>query len=106
MFFRMKMLLRLSILFGVLVALGAVGYRPAAKYWAKRNRPVWRTATVEQGNIVAVVNSTGTVKPKIEVTVGSVVSGPIQELYCEFNQEVKKGDLLARIDPRLYLASV
>jgi HlyD family secretion protein len=38
--------------------------------------------------------------------VGSFVSGPIQELYCEFNQEVKKGDLLARIDPRIYQASV
>jgi HlyD family secretion protein len=106
MFFRMKMLLRLSILFGVLIALGAAGYRPAAKYWAKRNRPIWRTAKVEQGNIVAVVNSTGTVKPKIEVTVGSFVSGPIQELYCEFNQEVKKGDLLAKLDPLIYKASV
>jgi HlyD family secretion protein len=106
MFFRMKMLLRLSILLGVLVALGAAGYRPAAKYWAKRNRPIWRTATVEQGNIVAVVNSTGTVKPKIEVTVGSFVSGPVQELYCEFNQEVKKGDLLAKIDPQICKAAV
>ena len=44
-----------------------------------------------KGNIVAVVNSTGTVKPKVEVSVGSFISGPILELYCEFNQEVKKG---------------
>ena len=106
MFVRMKTLLRLSILFGVLVAVGAAGYRPAANYWAKRNRPIWRTAKVEQGNLVAVVNSTGTVKPKIEVTVGSFVSGPIQELYCEFNQEVKKGDLLAKIDPLICKAAV
>ena len=102
----MKTLLRLSILFGVLVAVGAASYRPAANYWAKRNRPIWRTAKVEQGNLVAVVNSTGTVKPKIEVTVGSFVSGPIQELYCEFNQEVKKGDLLAKIDPLICKAAV
>ncbi|HET6324965.1 MAG TPA: efflux RND transporter periplasmic adaptor subunit [Planctomycetaceae bacterium] len=102
----MKTLVRLFILFGVLAALGAVAYRPTAKYLAKRNRPIWRTAKVEQGSIIAVVNSTGTVKPKIEVTVGSFVSGPIQELYCEFNQEVKKGDLLAKIDPQLYTASV
>jgi HlyD family secretion protein len=106
MFFFMKTLVRLSILLGVLVAIGAAAYRPATSYWAKRNRPVWRTAAVEQGNLVAVVNSTGTVKPKIEVTVGSVVSGPIQELYCEFNQEVKKGDLLAKIDPQIYKAAV
>src|ERR1700733_2441818 len=106
MLIRMKMLLRLLVLLGVLTAIGAVAYRPAANYWAKRNRPIWRTAKVEQGNIIAVVNSTGTVKPKIEVTVGSFVSGPVQELYCEFNQEVKKGDLLAKIDPQICKAAV
>src|ERR1700733_12551150 len=106
MLIRMKMLLRLLVLLGVLTAIGAVAYRPAANYWAKRNRPIWRTAKVEQGNIIAVVNSTGTVKPKIEVTVGSFVSGPVQELYCEFNQELKKGDLLAKIDPQIYKAAV
>ena len=106
MLIRMKMLVRLLVLLGVLTAVGAVAYRPAANYWAKRNRPIWRTAKVEQGNIIAVVNSTGTVKPKIEVTVGSFVSGPVQELYCEFNQEVKKGDLLAKIDPQICKAAV
>jgi HlyD family secretion protein len=106
MLIRMKTLLRLLVLLGVLTAVGAVAYRPAANYWAKRNRPIWRTAKVEQGNIIAVVNSTGTVKPKIEVTVGSFVSGPVQELYCEFNQEVKKGDLLAKIDPQICKAAV
>jgi HlyD family secretion protein len=34
------------------------------------------------------------------------VSGPVQELYCEFNQEVKKGDLLAKIDPQICKAAV
>ncbi len=102
----MKTLVRLLVLVGIVTALGAMTYLPAANYWAKRNRPIWRTAKVEHGNIVAVVNSTGTVKPKIEVTVGSAVSGPIQELYCEFNQEVKKGDLLAKIDPQIYKAAV
>jgi HlyD family secretion protein len=102
----MKTLIRVLVLVVIVVALGAMTYRPAANYWAHRNRPIWRTAPVEQGNIVAVVNSTGTVKPKIQVTIGSYVSGPIQELYCEFNQEVKKGDLLAKIDPRICQASV
>jgi HlyD family secretion protein len=90
----------------VVGGLGSAAYRPALNYWTNRNRIVWRTAKIEQGNIVAVVNSTGTVKPKVEVTIGSFISGPILELYCEFNQEVKKGDLLAKIDPRLYQASV
>jgi HlyD family secretion protein len=90
----------------VLAGLGTTAYGPAMDYWAKRNAPVWRTAKVDQGELVAVVNSTGTVKPKLQVMVGSFVSGPILELYCEFNQEVKKGDLLATIDPRIYEANV
>jgi HlyD family secretion protein len=90
----------------VVGGLGSAAYRPAMNYWAAHNRTLWRTAKVEKGNVVAVVNSTGTVKPKIEVSVGSFISGPILELFCEFNQEVKKGDLLAKIDPRLYQASV
>jgi HlyD family secretion protein len=102
----MRMISTLVVSLVVVGGLGSAAYRPAMNYWAARNRIVWRTAKVEQGNIVAVVNSTGTVKPKVEVTIGSFISGPILELYCEFNQEVKKGDLLAKIDPRLYQASV
>ncbi len=102
----MRTIFRLVVSLLVVTGLGAAAYRPAMDYWTKRNRTVWRTTRIEQGNIVAVVNSTGTVKPKVEVTIGSFISGPILELYCEFNQEVKKGDLLAKIDPRLYLASV
>lgn len=85
---------------------GVAAYRPAMTYWANRNKITWKTAAVEQGKMVAVVNSTGTVKPKQEVIIGSFVSGPVKELHGEFNQEVKKGDLLARIDPRLFEAAV
>ncbi|MDB5386368.1 MAG: RND-type efflux transporter, rane-fusion protein, partial [Planctomycetaceae bacterium] len=74
-------------------------------YWAQRNKPNWRTAAVADGSLISVVNSTGNVKPKLQVSIGSFVSGPILELYCEFNQEVKKGDLLAKIDPRIYQAN-
>ncbi len=56
--------------------------------------------------MVSVVNSTGTVKPKLQVSVGSFVSGPITELHVEFNQEVKKDEMLAKIDPRIYDAAV
>jgi len=98
----------LALLLGlvVLTGLGTTAYGPAMEYWAKQNQPAWRTARVEQGDLVAVVNSTGTVKPKLQVVIGSFVSGPIQELFCEFNQEVKKGELLARIDPRIYESNV
>ncbi len=42
----------------------------------------------------------------LSVKIGSFVSGPIEKLHVDFNQEVKKGDLLAEIDPRIYDAAV
>jgi HlyD family secretion protein len=89
----------------LLGAIGAASYQPAIKYLAQRNKPNWRTAPTAQGALVSAVNSTGKLKPKLQVSIGSFVSGPILELYCEFNQEVKKGDLLAKIDPQLYKAN-
>lgn len=98
--------LKIALGIGLLAGLGFAGYRPAADYWAKRNLPKWRTSSVEEGSIIAVVNSTGSVKPKLQVAIGSFVSGPILELFCEFNQEVKKGELLATIDPKIYASAV
>lgn len=102
----MRFCVKLLIVIAVLGGAGFAAYKPTMDYLAKRNRPVWRAAKVEQGSIVSVVNSTGTVKPKLKVAIGSFVSGPILKLYCEFNQEVKEGDLLAKIDPRIYQAGV
>ena len=102
----MRTLVKLLIVLAVLAGIGYAAYKPTMDYIAKRNRPIWRTATVEQGRIVSVVNSTGAVKPRLKVAIGSFVSGPILKLHCEFNQEVKEGELLAKIDPRIYLANV
>lgn len=105
-FGRMIRWLILFSLLGGVVAGGILGYRPAVKYWEERNRQHFRTSEVTEGEIVAVVNSTGTVKPVLQVTIGSFVSGPIEELFVEFNQQVEKGEVLATIDPRLYAANV
>ncbi|MBC8113416.1 MAG: biotin/lipoyl-binding protein, partial [Candidatus Saccharimonas sp.] len=102
----MRTSVKLLIAVAILAGVGFAAYKPTMDYLAKRNRPVWRTASVEQGKIISVVNSTGTVKPKLRVAIGSFVSGPILELHCDFNQEVKQGDLLAKIDPRIYKANV
>ncbi|MFO1006276.1 MAG: efflux RND transporter periplasmic adaptor subunit [Planctomycetaceae bacterium] len=102
----MRTLLKFLIVLAVIGGVGYAAYWPVSRYLAERNKIVWRTAKVEEGTIIAVVNSTGTIKPKLQVTVGSFVSGPITELHCEFNQEVKKDDLLAKIDPRIYKANV
>jgi HlyD family secretion protein len=91
----------------LLLILAGVGYGlsdSVKKYLAARNKVEYRTAEVTRGEIVAVVNVTGKVKPVETIVVGSFVSGPIAEMPVNFNMTVKKGDLLARIDPRLYQA--
>src|SRR5262245_23894947 len=87
---------------------GAIGASagPAMSYLRQRTAPHYLTAQVSRGRVEAVVNSTGTVKPVRSVSIGAFVSGPIAEVYVDFNSVVKEGDLLARIDPRLLSAAV
>jgi HlyD family secretion protein len=100
----MRKFVKFVIVLLVLGGIGAAAYRPAMDYWRQRNRPQWRTDQVVRGDLVAVVNATGQVRPVLSVQVGAFVSGPIVELPAKFNQEVKEGDLLARIDPAIYSA--
>jgi HlyD family secretion protein len=64
------------------------------------------TAPVERGDLTARVTATGTVSALVTVQVGSQVSGRIQELFADFNTPVKKGQIIARIDPRLFRSEV
>src|SRR5579863_6728100 len=57
------------------------------------------TAKVEHGDISQVVQATGTINPVNTVSVGSVVSGNVVSVSVDFNSQVKKGDILAQIDP-------
>ena len=57
------------------------------------------TAKVDFGDISQVVQATGTINPVNTVPVGSVVSGNVVEIDVDFNSKVKKGDILAKIDP-------
>ncbi len=102
----MKFLLKLLLVLIVLGAAGAAAVNPVRDYLKKRNRPNWRLAEVKQGDIVSVVNSTGEIKPVKSVQIGSFLSGPIIEIHVDFNDRVKAGDILAKIDPRLFVANV
>src|SRR4051794_30360162 len=64
------------------------------------------TQTVKRQSIVATITATGTVSPLKTVQVGSQVSGRVLELRADFNSQVKKGDLLAKIDPQLFQSEV
>ena len=63
-----------------------------------RTQAQYFSAEVEQGDIVQVVNATGTIDAVTTVEVGSQVSGYIAELGADFNSQVRKGDIVARID--------
>lgn len=72
-----------------------------------RGTPVqYTTMALSHGPVVRSVAATGTVNPVLTIIVGTYVSGVIQELYCDYNTQVKKGQLCAKIDPRLYQATV
>src|SRR5690606_34260564 len=66
----------------------------------------YELAALERRDIVERVQSTGTVKPLTEVQVGAQVSGRVVKVHADFNSQVKKGDLLAEIDPQLFGAQV
>jgi HlyD family secretion protein len=60
----------------------------------------YQTANLSRGNIESLVNATGTLNPVVTVSVGSELSGTIVELSADFNSQVKKGDVIARLDDR------
>ncbi len=61
----------------------------------------YETQPIEKHTITQVVEASGTINPVNIVSVGSTVSGPISKIYVDYNSMVKKGQLLAEIDPRL-----
>jgi HlyD family secretion protein len=68
--------------------------------------PAYRLAEVTRGNLEAAVSSTGTLGAVTTVQVGTQVSGQVAAIYVDFNDIVKKGQLIARIDPTLQQQSV
>ena len=101
-----KSLFKTIVILAIIGALGGGIYVWAASAFSGGGVPSWKTVKPEMGNVVQLVNATGSIKPVKSVQVGSFVSGPISKLYAEFNQEVKADELLAKIDPRLIEANV
>jgi HlyD family secretion protein len=94
----------LSRKMGVRILVVAVLIIAIAAYFLRRGSTAaqYVTTTASQGEIVQAVTATGTVNPVVTVQVGSYVSGPIVQMLCDFNTQVKKGQLCAKIDPRTY----
>lgn len=100
----MASFLKWTIAFLVLATAAVLLLPHAQRLVTSRWAPAFRTARITQGEIIEVVNATGDVQPVQSVRVGSFVSGPIKKLYVDYNDHVRKGDLLAEIDPRLFTA--
>ncbi len=66
----------------------------------------FETAKVDRGNIAAKVTASGAVNALVTVQVGTQVSGRLQDILVDFNTPVKKGQVLARIDPRFFNAAL
>jgi HlyD family secretion protein len=78
------------------------------RYEEKHRRPEaqYKTSPAERRNVVGKVTASGTLSAIVTVQVGTQVSGRIQKLYADYNSHVKKGELVAKIDPQLFEASV
>ena len=92
----------------VLVAVIAVTASVAAYYRnnASAAVPEFMTAPASRGDVVETVEATGTLQAVTTVQVGTQVSGTIASLHADFNSRVRKGDVIARLDPSLLQAQV
>lgn len=93
-------LLKRHWLIAILVVAG-VGVLAAFEF-KSNDKAQYFTAKADRGDIRAVVEATGTINAVITVQVGSQVSGTISRLYVDFNSRVKKGQVVAQIDPALF----
>ncbi|MEO8361150.1 MAG: efflux RND transporter periplasmic adaptor subunit [Vicinamibacteria bacterium] len=89
------------VIFLGLAATVTAGYFLVRQFAFSTPKPSFRFATVEKGDLQSVVSATGALNAVTTVSVGTQVSGQVSELLADFNSEVKKGQLLARIDPTL-----
>jgi len=101
----------------IIVAVAVLALAGGGGYWAWRARhpakSLFRTGTVRQGNLVAVITATGTIEPEERVDVGAQVAGLLVEFGkdqdgndVDYTSVVKEDGLLARIDDTLYAADV
>src|ERR1043166_6004354 len=90
-----------SIITLAVIAVLAIAGMLVHKVTFAKEQTTYRFAPVSRGDINATVSATGTLNAVTTVSVGTQVSGQVSELLVDYNDHVKKGQLLARIDPTL-----
>jgi len=91
------------VVVALLLGAGIWGYLYAQ---SRNSSPKYRLAQVERGPLTAAVSATGNLNAVVTVQVGSQVSGQIRELLVDFNSVVRRGQVIARIDPQIFEAQV
>jgi HlyD family secretion protein len=94
----------------LVIAIVVVGAVLAGVFFLRRDKAKggeqYRTEALGRGNVSMTVSATGTLSAVVTVQVGSQVSGIISRLYADFNSQVKKGQLLAELDPTPFQQTV
>jgi HlyD family secretion protein len=91
----------------VALVAGAASYLWIKKPWASPPPPIkYTTVQVGKGKIAAQVTANGTLSARSTTTVGAQVSGRIVELHADFNDQVKKGQILAKLDEQVLKAQI
>jgi HlyD family secretion protein len=91
------------------VAVIAGGAFVYVRRWQRRrdaHAVKFETVKLDRGPIVAKVTASGTLSARVTVLVGSQVSGRISEIFADWNSDVKKGQIIARLDPQLLTAAL
>jgi HlyD family secretion protein len=89
----------------IVASVAVLAIAGAGVYWRVRTAAPpaqYVTAPVARGSVTRGITASGSVNPVVTVQVGAFVSGVIQELHCDFNTQVTKGEVCATIDPRPY----
>ncbi len=89
----------LGAIIAALVLLGLMSF-------VKNGSTKYTTKPISKATIIQSVEASGTIKPINTIAVGTQVSGTVQKIYVDYNSVVKKGDLLAELDPSLFQANV
>ena len=95
-----------ALILAAFIALGIVGVYFVFFHESTKDSPDYSLAVVQRMDLEDVGSSLGKLEPATYVDVGAQVSGQLQILHVDLGKVVKKGDLLAEIDPRLHIAKV
>jgi HlyD family secretion protein len=84
--------------FFLTTAVAVVGAIFLFPHWSNANAPGYKLAILERGPIISTVAATGTINPITTIIVGSQLSGQIVEILADYNENIKRGQILARLN--------